>query len=928
MNNNLTVERDTCSQEIMVCKTVLEQKKDYYRDIWKKIEINRQELDRLINEDSSLEVKMSEINAKIALYNEKILSLENSVKTLEANLESTFVLSFTRKKELQERIDMGKSALADKMRKLNILKEKKSELEAMNNSERIQILNDEISSLRIISEELINAIADLEKRLEELNNKLNTIESMIEVESLSQEDEEEIDGKCEVAESKIETLYYRYPGIDAEGSELPDGHFLVKKGSKIATNEKRTASAVTKRMRLKYSYLISDSGCLLEDITFRSANEATNFCTYGTAGATVVWVNAEGICLRELRRAAAEEKINCESEEISLPVIGETDEELVDFAEKTEELIDFAGDSQDEKLAGYIQNSNSEDQIIEDSLELESEIDVELSDESVSESMEPTDVVSITEYFDGDREASPYFELYSLKPELYNQISIKSLDFSVRLGGRLLGYGLKTVADLLMVSDNDLRSINGFGNGCIRELHAYLENLASSEPPTKMDEKISNIPAELAPYKEELLYGNFDVVKNVELTIESTKFISRLRESHEILDFELVEALVNGSPEVFQIMEMLRGFVASVDAKRQCEELINSIPNNRLSLEASWLIRCFDKGSKLQDDLLGLTKEDESLLDFLKANYHEISKNNRTLSRFVEWCQFDIKEEIEEFFVEKLRDREFEVVTERAKGKTLDQVGTEMGVTRERIRQIEKKAVNKFSLWQKRNCTIQKLFIELNEKNGLSVMEVVNLLGENGQALTYMLKNSDTDEFAYDKQLDMFVYLNLSLNEKIQDYVESLPDTFAERNLDEYLRIAEEENGYPAKIVQAYIEESYKKTGDTYHRFRLSLTTMYADIMQRFYPNGLHVYDELEIEKFREKIKDEYGLDISDKSDHSIGSILSRIGILCGRGRYKFVANKEYIRHLQQRFLTDCLTDVTGLRFPARVIDLKIANHF
>lgn len=491
----------------------------------------------------------------------------------------------------------------------------------------------------------------------------------------------------------------------------------------------------------------------------------------------------------------------------------------------------------------------------------------------------------------------PYFQRYSVHAEDYSEINVESLGFSVRLENRLLNNGYKTVDELLQVNDSTLRQISGLGQGCLNELHDYLGMLSSS-PVSSGSNSNQNVgmTADLAPYKEQILYGDFSFLDGLEIDIKSEQIINKFKEAHSVLDYELMEEAINGAPEVFEIMEMLHGFISYVEDSKRVDRIVNCIPIHRLEEKASWVIKCFTDSETVLSILQNYIADDsQSLRNYLYANYEQIGADNQWFTKLVKWCQYNLSDDIKNFFVDQMKnERELRVINGRANRKTLEEVGKEENVTRERIRQIEAKAIRRFGIWQKRQRIMFKIFLEKGKETGLSSLEIIDCIGDYGKEFVYLMKGCETEEVRYDKQLDMFVIENVSLTEKIQAYVESLPDAFPEKQLREFLKEAEE-NDYPEKMVLAVLEDSYKKTGDTYHRFRLTLTTIYGDIMKKYYPEGIHVYDPEEIEHFRRYVVEDYSMDISGKSDHAIGSILSRIGILCGRGIYKMRQEKNYI---------------------------------
>lgn len=506
-----------------------------------------------------------------------------------------------------------------------------------------------------------------------------------------------------------------------------------------------------------------------------------------------------------------------------------------------------------------------------------------------------------------ETKTTTYYIIYGVEPEDYADVDIQSLNFSARLTNRLLGENYHTVAELLKSNDDMMEKIRGFGKGCFDELHTYLGTLDSEKQRVRMD----GFPNELFQFKGKIIKGNLSFTSELELSDASWEYINRYKEAHAVLDSEFVEELVNGTPAALQIYVMLAEFIKRDEEKKKVQNILNEIPANRLAEKISWLITCYSSDVNTVNYLNSLVADETTSLEsYIVSNADRLLSGDHCLLQFVRWCQFELHEDLIKLFANAIKnERELQVIHGRAAGKTLDAIGKSFDITRERVRQIEKKVVRKFNNWQKRNRIMYKIFIELNETVGLSTMELMDVVGEHGREFVYLIKNCEDSEFIYDKQLDLFMIESLSIADKVQAYVESMPDTFPERKLAGFIKTAEKEFEYPEKLVSAAIEDNYKKTGDTYHRFRLTLESMYSDILKRFYPEGMHVYDADEIEHFRIHVNDEYGIDISDKSDHAIASILSRIGILCGRGIYKLRQEKPYITKELSQKIHDYIED-------------------
>ena len=912
----LSLNKKEYLKELTENKAILSVNEAEIKSLEESLEICEKEHSEVVLNDQALVSGITRTERGISTCQRTISEKENNRIELQKELDRVFFLSFGKKGEIKNRIEELEEKIGEEKSRLNELYKKKKAIESQRNlialgasEERIKQIKSRILMIEEGNEKLKSSIASSEKAIKcieeeileleiektktveiEENEKkdvakkitvllegmskrvigsfVNVIQDYatrkaIEEQKMSQNIVKELTEFEEMKEhnsnedvylkKKLEIFRYEMPGIKATGYQLEDGRFVVKKGSKVCMQEKITCSAVIKKLRKEHAMVVGKNGVLKEDITFTSANQATNFCYYGASIATIRWVTRTGMTLGEYR------KINHVAEE----------------KEKKQIVIEEKSETKETK--NY---DNSEIEV------------VEISNTKKNNQIEEHHIKSNASNTD-----NAYSDIYGLAPEDYVSVSVDTLGFSVRLCGRLLSNGYGTVEKLLKTNDDTLREIRGFGKGCFDELHAYFKSLVESSSRENKTTKSLGLTTELLPYKDKILHGDFSFIDAMKLEEDSMIILQQFKEAHSIFDYAMVEEIINGSPEIFKVFVMLKDYENRINSKKECEKVICSILKERRTLKVKWMIRCFtDDSSKIEELQEGMLDNEQTLEEYLYKNAELIGNRNSLLMSFVEWCQFDIKEDIHHFFREVVKaDRELFVIRERASGKTLEAVGKQINVTRERIRQIEKRTVRKFASWQKHSRIIYKLFIEMKEELSLSSMELIDYLGEYGQVFVYLMKSCEADDVIYDKQLDMFIIDDSSIGEKVQSYVESMPESFNESKLQDYINSAVEEYEYPEKMFMLAFEEQYNKTGDMYHRSRLTLSGIYSDILDRFYPNGIHVYDEKEIEHFRHRVQKEYGIDISSKSDHAIGSVLSRISILCGRGIYKLRQEKSYM---------------------------------
>ena len=531
----------------------------------------------------------------------------------------------------------------------------------------------------------------------------------------------------------------------------------------------------------------------------------------------------------------------------------------------------------------------------------------------------------------------PYYAKLGLNPDDYKNINLAGLDFSYRLSTRLEARNLVTVADLLKTSEESLREIKGFGKGCFDEINNYFNTLKGSQV-TKTGRK--TITPELYSFLENIFRNDFSFVDEIELSQDSLDVIDYYKQGFALLDYELIEEAVNGTSEIYVVMEALTSFIKGTEDKAECKRRVELIPKGRRSIDVDWLIFAYTKNEGKKEILLSYKTEDsQNIEQYIYANIERIINDDSALNQFLSWCCFDTLKEIVAYFDKLNEDERIKLVLKkRANKETLETVGNLIGVTRERVRQIEAKAVRKFRSWESRNRSLLKIFTDFKENTALSSIEIEEYVGSTYGKLYLYLMQTDAatfDDCIFDKQLDMFMVEGNSTAENVQQYVEELPETFSENKLESLLKYAEEEFEYPRKMVLSAINDSYRKTGEVYHRTRLTLANVYADILRKYYPEGMHIYDDCEMNQFKQHVFEEYGIELTQRN-RAIGAVLSRVGILCGRGIYrindqKFISDDlakkihDYIANSESPiFLTNTLFSI----FEEELVSEGINNKY
>lgn len=513
------------------------------------------------------------------------------------------------------------------------------------------------------------------------------------------------------------------------------------------------------------------------------------------------------------------------------------------------------------------------------------------------------DILKVEEIND----TSSLSELYFLQSDEYEDIDVVNLPISIRVVNCLKTAGIRNVCDLLNHSYSQLAAIRGFGAKCKKDVHFYLLNITNHELSEKIKPKTTTkLSSFIFANKERLINGDFSFCDEQSLSSFDSDLISRYKESYDVLGAKLVSACYNRPTETLSLISALSSFSAEVDQlykqKHDIESLIWGFPKNREKNKVIGYINAYTSDENQRTSLLNSLPNSDSTFSLLSLNESLSDVEYINLKKFLKWCSFDMADELEQLF-DRLyaKDNMRIVIQNRAICKTLDQIGTELGVTRERIRQIEAKAKRTFAQWQRLYRIVLKISAERNGDTILTPLEIEDFCGKYATEMLYFLKSFESGSYVYDSQLDVFIVENGSVSERLQEFIENLPDIFNQSNLSDIYEMAEECDDIPQELLERAILDEYKLTGNTYHRSRLSLSKMYSAVLDKFYPNGIKAYDETELSVFRKHIIETYGDVRVPENSRAITARIASIGILCGKGMYKPKTDKYISKSLLEK---------------------------
>jgi RNA polymerase sigma factor (sigma-70 family) len=274
-------------------------------------------------------------------------------------------------------------------------------------------------------------------------------------------------------------------------------------------------------------------------------------------------------------------------------------------------------------------------------------------------------------------------------------IKVESLELSPRTINCLIGEEIKTLEDLIQVSENYLLRTPKFGQKSLKEIKNILLRLNL------------NLGTSLNKISE---------TKNIENNLKNSKNLKIDNENRFIIEnFDKLSFKINNVGFSLRTINCLNNLAINSlgDLIQLTEKYLLRTPNfgRKSLLEIKKFLK--DNNFSLNTKIEWPPENYQYLKDTIKKKDLVISS---TTNQIEEVTLSEKKIDIDfilNLIISTLSDREYSIIKKRFwEGKTLEEVGIDYKVTRERIRQIESKAVRKI----KKHKSVFKIFLN-NHKN-------------------------------------------------------------------------------------------------------------------------------------------------------------------------------------------------------------------
>ncbi len=376
--------------------------------------------------------------------------------------------------------------------------------------------------------------------------------------------------------------------------------------------------------------------------------------------------------------------------------------------------------------------------------------------------------------------------------EEINSASIKSTTLSVRAQNCLFKNGVRTLSQLIEVSAEKLRTFQNLGEKTLQEIVAFQNEIRE-----KLE--TADIPLE-TQHSTEILGFLEDFINGISSLKINDKYLNRFlltKLDDNCLDKEACYAYWWTESHV---QTGLRSYVLHLIKEKRmfgvkkCD-IMDSLP--------------LPPGEEVLDDILGTLEDKEQLIQ-KDGVYFPFTVSALDVIR------------------KKLDERYAEIIEKRMEQSTLEEIAETYGLTRERVRQLQEKALRII----KEQCLIDGLmlaeerFLALYEKYQLSEEEFAALTGEDKRTFGYLqlaAKHGETmpEMLVYDESIPQWMC------RKWIRYVRNSPNA-------KYIYIPQENHRRIAKTradIERYILSKYCRDDVSFEQF----IEMYNDFVYSYH---------------------------------------------------------------------------------------------
>jgi len=476
--------------------------------------------------------------------------------------------------------------------------------------------------------------------------------------------------------------------------------------------------------------------------------------------------------------------------------------------------------------------------------------------------------------------------------------SIDFLPLSVRSSNALKRSHIITVEQLLGLDEEALYEFKNLGAKSVAEILAMQEQLQKTFE--KRQIKTEFLPRVRQIIKNALRVGRLPEPAMLPLTAEEHR---QLETAMLILDAMGMEAArqIKASPQCIQpIVEMFAEYTYACRAWQRLQAAYEAIPAHRRGKQLNrYLAAAHEDAFWAKDSgLLSLLETVSAISELptvFDAAQNETAETLKALENLLHFLSLDYVQLVSKTMQNVLSTASslVDLLLQRAAGRTLQELADEGQRSKERMRQKEIKMLGQIGR-AFHTLSMYPLAIAFAE-NDEDVILTVDKLNEfyaqadNIDALLYYFKNSATvgTEYQFLKEDNAFIR-NTSMKDivRIDRAIANLPQLLLADKLDEVLCEICRDTGAVLKLVEQKFHAAYMQSGNVFSRGKMNMSAACDIVLKQYYPAGIRLFDEAEMQCFCEKMQELLGVDALPDMNRAFQVKITNRSVQFGRGIY------------------------------------------
>lgn len=374
---------------------------------------------------------------------------------------------------------------------------------------------------------------------------------------------------------------------------------------------------------------------------------------------------------------------------------------------------------------------------------------------------------------------------------------------------------------------------------------------------------------------------------------------------------ELIE-LLNNKQNINELIEMYiedeKIKIHKIKFAEKIKELLYKINEDNKIAKIKYLLPYEVVHTFIKENIF--TIKDICSMDYLK--FTQLYQYKQIIINHINFLQQSLPAYINEKFkllLQRVNDsnvpnslykKYIETLSYRELGYNLEETARFFDMTREGIRQTEKKYLILFDkFFNNQNWNLTKL-IRAFSKNEyfLTPNDIESIISFYPKLFIYLLKNTGSiQDLIYIEELDIFYFIDeidwykeiLVVSEQMEDVIDIIN---IEKIINEtYNKLVNLGVDLPKEFCEKILKQDYKQNGTILSRNKMRLGAKYKQVLEKYFPMGIRIYDTKETSLFREKYFEIYKDDKLPQNDRALYGRITSICYLKGKGLYQLKKN-------------------------------------